>query len=82
MWSREVVCHYRNQNALPLYSNAEIGPTDFYHSSLNRKQLLTRNQIIWTQIKMHLKANKMSSRRISEDFTIYTFYRNMKNAIV
>ena len=53
-----MLCIYCNKNPTLLYSNTEISPTYFDHSSLNQEQLWTPTMKYYA--KMHLKAKKMS----------------------
>ena len=66
-------------NAMLLHSNANIGPTYFYHSLLNQgKAFDSDHQPIWA--KMQSAANNIYLQRlITGDDTIYNFYRNINN---
>ena len=76
-----VLCFYCNKRYNGIHSNAENGPTHFDHSSLNREQLLAPT-MKWYGLKCIWKLMKFPFQwHIMEHDTIYTFYRDIKNAI-
>ena len=63
-----------------IYANAEIDQTYFDHSSLNRSQLLSTTIQLYG-LKYFWKLLQFPFQwRTVEDYTICTFYRNIKTS--